>query len=152
MEDDSMRSIGSIEGLSHLPESSCQVASYLHQKRLFPPLLESSRWTQVALSDDQRQHRTPSECIANNYSPQTRHLKITHLQPTHYFRCSAPSEKRVKPTCRLHREAVTSVSHPLAPEQQLAIMKAQEELEKKYLTEPTPTELEVRGHNIYLAI
>lgn len=34
------------------------------------------------------------------------------------------------------------------PEVQLIIMHTQEKLEKRNLTEPTPIELEVRGHNI----
>lgn len=47
---------------------------------------------------------------------------------------------------------MTPVSHPLSPEQQLVIMHTQEELEKSNLAEPTPTELEVRGHHIHLTL
>lgn len=45
---------------------------------------------------------------------------------------------------------MTTVSQPLTPEEQLSIMHSQEELEKRSLTEPTPTELEVRSQIIFL--
>ncbi|XP_053480111.1 dynein axonemal heavy chain 3-like [Ictalurus furcatus] len=126
-----------MQQMEDLPQSS----SSLHQRRLFPPLLD----------DDQIEHRTPSECIANNFSPQARHLSITHLRHPHRhpLRCFASSEKRVKHTGTPHWKEVTPVSQPLTPEQQLIIMHTQDELEKKKLTEPTPTDLDRYMHYIH---
>lgn len=54
-----------------------------------PPILQTNSRTLAAPFKEQRLHRTPSESIGNNYSPQAQDLKMTELQQRrHTFRQS----------------------------------------------------------------
>lgn len=45
----------------------------------YPPILQSNSWTMAIPFKEQRHHHTPSESIANNYSPRAQELKIREL-------------------------------------------------------------------------
>ncbi|KAG9349924.1 hypothetical protein JZ751_026277, partial [Albula glossodonta] len=74
--------------MSHLkrfPErSTTEEPSELYQIVLqhnqHPPIIQDTSWTLAVPFKEQRHHRTPSESIGNNYSPQARDLKIRNLQ------------------------------------------------------------------------
>ncbi|XP_062848413.1 dynein axonemal heavy chain 3-like [Trichomycterus rosablanca] len=146
--------------LPSLPQSPSQIHSDLYQMVLqnkhFPPIMQNPSWTLAAPFKDERQYRTPSECIGNNYSPRARHLKITQLQRKHTHslsvRCSASTKKRPRltdiPHSRYHtltaghRKVDTPGSRPLTPKQQLDILQAQEMQEHRSHTEPTQEDFE----------
>lgn len=44
-----------------------------------PPLMKGTSWTLAAPYKEQRHHRTPSESIANNYTPSAADLKLKEL-------------------------------------------------------------------------
>ena len=45
----------------------------------FPPLMKPSSWTKAAPFKETPYHRTPSESIANNFTPTAQDLKIAEL-------------------------------------------------------------------------
>ncbi|XP_014014461.1 dynein axonemal heavy chain 3 [Salmo salar] len=175
MEDDSIYNMSHARGLPGLPpqpQASSEEPSELYQIVLrhshHPPILQNTSWTLAVPYKEQRHHRTPSESIGNNYSPQARHLKIRNLQrrpgtvkdslgdvpaPS-----SSPAEKRkrlaprgwdsapdtsISPGLKLSpREPLPPISRPLTPKQQLDIMRSQEEQMWPFETEPTERDLE----------
>ena len=44
-----------------------------------PPIMKGTSWTLAAPFKEQKYHRTPSESIANNYTPSASDLKIREL-------------------------------------------------------------------------
>ena len=44
-----------------------------------PPIMKGTSWTQAAPFKEEKYCRTPSESIANNYTPSARDLKIKDL-------------------------------------------------------------------------
>ncbi|XP_065898705.1 dynein axonemal heavy chain 3-like isoform X2 [Dysidea avara] len=46
----------------------------------YPPLLKAGSWTRAAPYKEERHHRSPSESIANNYTPTSNDLKIKNLR------------------------------------------------------------------------
>lgn len=45
-----------------------------------PPMMKNiGSWTQAAPFKEEKYHRTPTECIANNYTPSARNLRIQNL-------------------------------------------------------------------------
>ncbi|KAL7873931.1 hypothetical protein SRHO_G00049010 [Serrasalmus rhombeus] len=128
MEEDSIHTMSRSWSLP--PLSSAEMPSEMYQRaqRLsrYPPIMQNTSRTLAVPFKEQRHHRTPSESIANNYSPRAQHLKITHLQgrrtPAH--------------------TSATGCSCPLTPDQQLDIMQAEEEQERRSVMEPTDEDLE----------
>lgn len=45
-----------------------------------PPIMKPSSWTRAAPFKEERHHRTPSESIANNFTPTASNLKIRNLK------------------------------------------------------------------------
>ena len=45
-----------------------------------PPIMKRMSWTRAAPFKEERFHRTPSESIANNYTPSASNLKIRNLR------------------------------------------------------------------------
>ncbi|XP_037391966.1 dynein heavy chain 3, axonemal [Pygocentrus nattereri] len=140
------------------PLSSAEMPSEMYQRaqRLsrYPPIMQNTSRTLAVPFKEQRHHRTPSESIANNYSPRAQHLKITHLQGRRTaahtsatgFRFPAVAERRreLSPRPLSRDRAVPSPpgSCPLTPDQQLDIMQAEEEQERRSVMEPTDEDLE----------
>lgn len=44
-----------------------------------PPIMKGTSWTLAAPFKEERHHRTPSESIANNYTPSASDLKMKDL-------------------------------------------------------------------------
>lgn len=45
-----------------------------------PPLMKAMSWTRAAPYKEERYHRSPSESIANNFTPSASNLKLRHLR------------------------------------------------------------------------
>ena len=45
-----------------------------------PPLMKPASWTRAAPFKEEKYHRTPSESIANNFTPTANNLKIRALR------------------------------------------------------------------------
>ena len=52
---------------------------YVLKQSEHPPIMNSASWTLAAPFKEQRYHRSPSESIANNYTPTVQDLKIKDL-------------------------------------------------------------------------
>uniref|UniRef100_X1ZK09 Uncharacterized protein n=2 Tax=Capitella teleta TaxID=283909 RepID=X1ZK09_CAPTE len=75
-----------LPGLPPLPSSSDRDPSHLYQVVLrhseHPPIMKSTSWTKAAPYKEQKHHRSPSESIANNYTPTASDLKLKDI-PKH---------------------------------------------------------------------
>ncbi|XP_056255668.1 dynein axonemal heavy chain 3 [Seriola aureovittata] len=174
MEDDSIYNMSQSRGYPvppPLPMTCNAEPSELYQMVMrhshYPPILQSNSWTLAIPFKEQHRHRTPSESIANNYSPRAQDLKITKLrQRRHTLRqplarsagpsfippgrkqaitprsretCSASLSPRPKPRSR---HFCTSSSWPMSPEEQLDIIHRQEEKMRAMQAEPNEKDLE----------
>uniref|UniRef100_A0A3B1JRX0 Uncharacterized protein n=1 Tax=Astyanax mexicanus TaxID=7994 RepID=A0A3B1JRX0_ASTMX len=81
MEDDSMPSSSPGCALPSLPSTAAPSQLYQVCSHQFPPLMQNTCRTLAVPYKEVWHCRTPSESIANNYSPRAQHLKIPHLQP-----------------------------------------------------------------------
>nr|XP_006820578.1 PREDICTED: dynein heavy chain 3, axonemal-like [Saccoglossus kowalevskii] len=72
-----------LPGLPPLPSTLTEEPSDLYQIVLrnseHPPIMKGTSWTLAAPFKEQKYHRTPSESIANNYTPTASDLKIRSL-------------------------------------------------------------------------
>ncbi|KAM4624509.1 dynein axonemal heavy chain 3 [Polymixia lowei] len=158
-------------GLPPLPKTSSEEPSELYQSFLrhnhHPPILQSPSWTLAVPYKEQRFHRSPSECIANNYSPWARDLKIHNLKQRCRITHNSLGEARKMPSSTSSRQSqkvtprgrdsdspgptprpLTPSSRPLTPEQQLDIMRSQEE--RMLATEPEPSERDLERYLHYI--
>ncbi|XP_042559183.1 dynein axonemal heavy chain 3 isoform X2 [Clupea harengus] len=159
MEDDSVHNMSSARGLPPLPQSSTDQPSELYQivnrHSQHPPLLQASSWTQAAPFKELRHHRSPSDSIANNFSPSARNLRTANLlrrAPGHSAASSdstSPSQtgsrKRLSTHSsrgRTHSQAPAPYSRPMTPQEQLDIMYNQEQREGSSQTGPSEADLE----------
>ncbi|XP_069555861.1 dynein axonemal heavy chain 3 [Brachyistius frenatus] len=101
-----------------------------------PPILQTNSRTLAGPFKEQHHHRTPSESIGNNYSPQTQELRISQLQDAS-SRASTSSQAEPRP-----RSIPFPSCCPLSPEEQLDIMQRQEEKMKATQIEPNDKDLE----------
>uniref|UniRef100_A0A3B1K203 Dynein heavy chain tail domain-containing protein n=1 Tax=Astyanax mexicanus TaxID=7994 RepID=A0A3B1K203_ASTMX len=83
MEDDSMPSSSPGCALPSLPSTAAPSQLYQVCSHQFPPLMQNTCRTLAVPYKEVWHCRTPSESIANNYSPRAQHLKIPHLQHRH---------------------------------------------------------------------
>ncbi|XP_070580768.1 dynein axonemal heavy chain 3-like [Ptychodera flava] len=78
-----------LPGLPPLPTSAADDPSNLYQIVLrnseHPPIMKGTSWTLAAPFKEQKYHRTPSESIANNYTPTASDLKIKSLPKSSLF-------------------------------------------------------------------
>ncbi|XP_030626002.1 dynein heavy chain 3, axonemal [Chanos chanos] len=135
MEEDSIHNMSharGLPGLPPLPQSSSQEPSELYQIVLrhshYPPILQNTSWTLAVPLKEQRYHRSPSESIGNNYSPRARNLKVPHLHHR-----TSPGDTPA---------SLNSDIQPLTPEEQVDIMRRQEEEQGQSQAEPTERDLE----------
>ncbi|XP_076154944.1 dynein axonemal heavy chain 3 [Alosa pseudoharengus] len=163
MEDDTIHNMSFARGLPPLPQSSTEQPSELYQIVMrhsqHPPLLQASSWTQAAPFKELRHHRSPSDSIANNYSPSARHLRTSNLLrrapgdsaasstfPSDSARSSQTESRFSAHSSRgltTHSQAPTAPgSRPMTPQEQLDIMHNQEQREWNSQTEPSEKDLE----------
>ena len=64
---------------SHLLFHLCHPPQTILQNLEHPPLLKDASWTLAAPKKEERFHRSPSESIANNFSPAASNLKMRQL-------------------------------------------------------------------------
>ena len=67
----------------------------VHRHNHYPPILREQSWTKSAPYKEQKEHRTPVESIANNYTPPSADLKIRTL---HHVSKGSPQYARVHST------------------------------------------------------
>ncbi|KAF0024691.1 hypothetical protein F2P81_023493 [Scophthalmus maximus] len=72
------------KGFGAEPSELYQIVSTHSQ---YPPILQTDSMTVAVPFKEQRHHRTPTESIANNYSPNAHELKIDKLQPRRQTPC-----------------------------------------------------------------
>ncbi|XP_046888652.1 dynein axonemal heavy chain 3 [Hypomesus transpacificus] len=151
MEDDSIHNMSHARGLPGLPPlpQASEEPSELYQIILrhghHPPILQNTSWTLAVPFKEQCHHRTPSESIGNNYSPQARDLKIRNLQRRDSALCASVSTGlRTSP-----RDPVTPGSRPMTPKQQLDIMRHQEE--QTWSLENKVTERDLERYLYYIS-
>lgn len=124
-----------------------------------PPLLKGASWTRAAPFKEERHHRTPSESIANNYTPSASGLKIRALRrrpkslspvkppsqlQAHSFR-SPPSLPPPMPPGYHRHQGVgidPSPSRPLTPREQFSRMSHQEAWSRQVAGEPSKRDIE----------
>ena len=57
----------------------------IQRQNNYPPILKNQSWTRSAPYKEQREHRTPVESIANNYTPPSSNLKIRTVTSHSYI-------------------------------------------------------------------
>ncbi|NXC38348.1 DYH3 protein, partial [Penelope pileata] len=62
---------------SAAPSESCELVL---KSRCYPPLMQDASWTLAAPFKEQSYHRSPSDSIANNYTPTAQDLKLKNLR------------------------------------------------------------------------
>ncbi|XP_047461369.1 dynein axonemal heavy chain 3 [Mugil cephalus] len=125
----------------------------------YPPILHAYSRMQAVPFKEQRHNRAPTESIGNNYSPRAQNLKMINLKQRQHIRhhgpSSTPSGKKQVTTQRKrnissHASASSRAKHsprniriasspPMSPEEQLDIIRRQEE---KTQSEPSDKDLE----------
>ena len=63
-------------------ETASPIYQLIQRQNNFPPILRDQSWTRSAPYKEQREHRTPVESIANNYTPPSCNLKIRQISAT----------------------------------------------------------------------
>ncbi|KAK2921231.1 hypothetical protein Q8A73_000716 [Channa argus] len=138
-----------------------------------PPILQTNSWTLAVPFKELRHHRTPSESIANNYSPQAQDLKIDKL----YLRQHTPRQFLAKPAMpstvppgkkqaispnrrdawsrastlssrARSRDLCTPGSRSMSPQEQLDIMRSEEV--KMLSMEGEPNEKDLETYMYYI--
>ncbi|XP_063078071.1 dynein axonemal heavy chain 3 [Engraulis encrasicolus] len=169
MEDDSLHNMSLARGLPPLPQSSTNEPSELYQIVMrhsqHPPLLQPSSWTQASPFKELRHHRSPSDSIANNYSPTARHLRTSnllrrapgdstaassssssHTTPESTERERAESRQRRQSQCPAHKQPqpppAEALSRPMTPQEQLDVMHRQEQQDCSSQSQPTEKDME----------
>eukprot|EP00057_Strongylocentrotus_purpuratus_P008145 XP_011662619.1 PREDICTED: uncharacterized protein LOC105437570 [Strongylocentrotus purpuratus] len=100
-----------LPGLPPLPAEGVDQPSDLYQIVLkhseHPPIMQGNSWTLAAPFKEQKFHRTPSESIANNYTPSASHLKIKSLPRPNLPRATTQAHMTRK---RSHSPRILSIS------------------------------------------
>ncbi|XP_069503771.1 dynein axonemal heavy chain 3 [Ambystoma mexicanum] len=95
-----------LPGLPPLPPGAIKEPSELYQIILkhsfYPPMMQLTSWTLAAPFKEQRYHRSPSDSIANNYTPTARDLKLGDLQK---MAAASPRTSLPSPRQRAHSPA-----------------------------------------------
>ncbi|OXB58806.1 hypothetical protein ASZ78_016004 [Callipepla squamata] len=116
----------------------------------YPPLVQDASWTLAAPFKEQRYHRSPSDSIANNYSPAAQDLRLAALTQG-----PAPRRPRARPAVLHSSDPVplcAAVHHsdeqPLSPEEQLCVMLLHEEEMSKREKPPSADDIERYHHYV----
>ncbi|XP_040928837.1 dynein axonemal heavy chain 3 isoform X2 [Betta splendens] len=146
---------------TELSELYQKVLSHSHH----PPILQMNSRTLAVPFKELRHHRTPSESIANNYSPRAQDLKMIKLcqrRPTLRQSSTKPTFSSSFPPGRTQsvmprnrnsaqpraKSIHTPSSRPMSPMEQLDIMRNQEKMMGVLEGEPNENELETYMHYI----
>ncbi|XP_033109913.1 dynein heavy chain 3, axonemal-like [Anneissia japonica] len=97
-----------LPGIPPLPPEGAKDPSDLYQIVLrnseHPPIMRGKSWTLASPFKEQKYHRTPSESIANNYTPSANNLKIRSLPKISLARsCTQPSMTKKRSHSRILR-------------------------------------------------
>ncbi|GAA6232467.1 dynein heavy chain 3, axonemal [Lates japonicus] len=109
----------------------------------YPPILQFGSWTLAVPFKEQRHHRTPSESIANNYSPRAQDLRINKLQQR---------RQTLRQSLSRSRNLRSPSSRPMSPKEQLDVIHSQEEKMRAMQAEPNERDLERYTHYITTGI
>ncbi|EDV27935.1 uncharacterized protein TRIADDRAFT_52992 [Trichoplax adhaerens] len=131
-----------------------------------PPMMKNiGSWTQAAPFKEEKYHRTPTECIGNNYTPTARNLRIQNLSKKR-FTSNESTSPRNKQTLKLtippssprtnglsHKKKkdselmVLPSSPPLSPQEQITATRWQTE---DYQNSSEPSEKDAERYYYYL--
>ncbi|XP_074647644.1 dynein axonemal heavy chain 3-like [Tubulanus polymorphus] len=144
-----------LPGLPPLPKTSeNEEPSELYQLVLrhseHPPIMKGTSWTLAAPFKEQKYHRTPSESIANNYTPSANDLKLKDISKMK--RASHAPAGTTKPHLsprgkgEMNGESLADKaappSRPLTPMEQMEIMLHIEREDAETKVEPDEQDLE----------
>eukprot|EP00794_Sanderia_malayensis_P008808 gene8808-9750_t len=121
-----------------------------------PPIMRPSSWTHAVPFKETAHHRTPSESIANNYTPSASNLKIRNLCRMRLTKCKDDFNSRQRKTPRLHLRSQSEgayprslpPSRPMTPRQQLNVIGSRFEDENNNEIEPSDRDLQRYYHYI----
>ncbi|XP_064624417.1 dynein axonemal heavy chain 3-like [Lineus longissimus] len=143
-----------LPGLPPLPTIESKDPSDLYQIVLrhseHPPIMKGTSWTQASPFKEERFHRSPSESIANNYTPTASDLKIRELPKIMKRPAASPRTPRGnnRPSHNGAEQNQLVVvedlpeSRPLTPTEQSDIMMDIEVEREKLVGEPSERDLE----------
>ena len=153
-----------LPALPALPENVRESDLYqiVNKHGRFPPIMKASSWTKAAPFKETPYHRSPSESIANNFTPSAQNLKIQSLNKIRGKRgkISADStqilrngeNKRAKVdhakidsnnnNINVDNQNNYCRSRPLTPREQLSIMKSRYNIDNFDYQEPGAQDLE----------
>ncbi|XP_032823200.2 dynein axonemal heavy chain 3 [Petromyzon marinus] len=162
--------IGSIPSQSSSHAGFSELYKMVMHSNAHPPIMLSASWTQAVPYKEQSYHRTPSESIANNYTPSVSSLRLQALArryepPAPHSRTArhssprkAPSPTRsplsprkVAPLRDKTRSAIrrkdpslrdVEIDAPMFPDAQHSIMMCQEQMEVERRGIPSDKDLE----------
>uniref|UniRef100_A0A8C9NAX7 Uncharacterized protein n=1 Tax=Serinus canaria TaxID=9135 RepID=A0A8C9NAX7_SERCA len=131
-------------------DASSDLYELVLQKSRYPPLMQESSWTLAAPFKEQPHYRSPSDSIANNYTPTARDLKLKNIKKMKSFSMIEMSQPSLVPahTPELHVINYTN-NQPLTPEEQFALMDLHEKEISKREKIPSSDDLERYCHYIY---
>ncbi|XP_059139620.1 dynein axonemal heavy chain 3-like isoform X2 [Physella acuta] len=141
-----------LPGLPPLPAEGSREPSDLYKIVLrnseHPPLMKSTSWTLAAPFKEQKYDRTPSESIANVYTPTASNLKLKDLPKLYRTRSKVErlnSPRKLHPLPKVKKfeeQENTAPSRPLTPTEQIDVMMAVQNEKIKRSREPTQRDLE----------
>ncbi|XP_057310450.1 dynein axonemal heavy chain 3-like isoform X2 [Hydractinia symbiolongicarpus] len=147
-------------GLPSLPllppnKSQSDLYKIVNKHGQFPPIMKPSSWTKAAPYKETPFHRTPSESIANNFSPKAQNLKLKTLLRQRQKKINANSASIVRQYEGVKRRSATPLDHqqdqkrlhlsrsrPLTPHEQRVIMEREDAVNKNEKCVPSEQDLE----------
>ncbi|RUS89800.1 hypothetical protein EGW08_002412, partial [Elysia chlorotica] len=141
-----------LPGLPPLPAEGSREPSDLYKIVLrnseHPPLMKSTSWTLAAPFKEQKYDRTPSESIANVYTPSAANLKMKDLPKLYRGKTKrfgpsvAKKKKKALKEDRDYSKTDLPPSRPLTPTEQMDIMAAIENEQTNEFQDPTKRDME----------
>uniref|UniRef100_A0A493U1K4 Dynein axonemal heavy chain 3 n=1 Tax=Anas platyrhynchos platyrhynchos TaxID=8840 RepID=A0A493U1K4_ANAPP len=148
--------------LPPIPASSSATPSDLYQfvlkRRCYPRLMQQASWTLAAPFKEQSHYRSPSDSIANNYTPTARDLKLKNLHKLTSSSMTRTSLGSADTPTLLNSLDLISLcvpahmpelhvihytdNQPLTPEEQFVIMHLHEEEINKKENSPSSNDIE----------
>ncbi|CAF0812221.1 unnamed protein product [Brachionus calyciflorus] len=113
-----------------------------------PPLMQTKSWNLAVPFIEQKYSNTPSESIANNYTPTARNLKIKNLPPVKYKKLNISNEdlrlnKKILPLDSIDSPRYKyPPSRALSPSEQIETMETIEQEIDKTLKDPSEIDME----------
>ncbi|GAB1599971.1 hypothetical protein Ahia01_000274600, partial [Argonauta hians] len=159
-----LRTLPSLPPLpSTVQDPSCLFQTVI-KNGIHPPIMDDVSWTLASPFKEQKHSHTPSDSIANNYSPTAQQLKlpklinlrpkITKVVPTKRLKTTHEKVEKAPPDIKTE---VVYEELPLSPNEQLKIMQDIEAEEKTHYGEPSEQDLKryyyyiengIKSHNL----